>query len=70
MLLTLGTADSFTLRMDMLLCARYIGQDAFGYRDRTPTKTSLHKIATTKNSFCEYIGSHTYIGKMKPDFKK
>lgn len=45
--------------MDVLLCARYIGQDPFGYRDRNPIKTNLSKIIA-KNNFGEYIGSHTH----------
>lgn len=50
---------SFTLCVDVLLCARYIGQDPFGYRDRNPIKTNLSKIIA-KNNFGEYIGSHTH----------
>lgn len=52
----------FMLHVDMLLCARYIGQDSFGYRDRNPIKTSLSKI-TTKNNFGEYVGLYIYSWK-------
>lgn len=59
--LPVATLSSFciTLRMNVLLRARYIDQDPFGYRDRNSVKTNLSKIIT-KNNFGKYNGPHTH----------